>query len=209
MAKSMNGWPVYRSSKGLAPLRWITGRVKPGNVYTILGYLGKRFNDEVEKITPSHSWGYAYRPVRGQVSGFSNHASATAVDFNAPRHPLGRRGTFNRTQETRIHEILRDLDSVVRWGGDYQNRADEMHFEINDTSAAVAAVARKIRKDTIVKKSRPKPVQDSIEGLVVDRDRLIAHRKTLKKTSVQRARVTLAIRRIRRALKVLRKINKR
>jgi hypothetical protein len=41
---------------------------------------------------------------------------------------LGKRGTFTDEQEKVIREIAAKYG--CRWGGDYKNRADEMHFEI-------------------------------------------------------------------------------
>lgn len=147
MATSQNGWVVRTSSSGLAPLSWITGRVLPGDVFTIFDFLCKKFNATVEPIRRDQSWGWAYREVRGG-SDLSNHASATAIDLNAPSHPLGRRGTFSPDQNRAIQRILNDLDAVVRWGGDYPGRPDEMHFEINASAQRVAAVADRIRKGT-------------------------------------------------------------
>lgn len=147
MATSQNGWVVRTSSSGLAPLSWITGRVLPGDVFTIFDFLCKKFNATVEPIRRDQSWGWAYRVVRGG-SDLSNHASATAIDLNAPSHPLGRRGTFSPDQNRAIQRILNDLDAVVRWGGDYPGRPDEMHFEINASAQRVAAVADRIRKGT-------------------------------------------------------------
>lgn len=144
MATSQNGWSVYPSAPS-ATIPWITGRIRPGDVATVFDYLGKRFNAEVEPIRKDWSWGWAYRAIRGASSGYSNHASGTAVDFNAPAHGLGVRGTFSAKQVTAIHTILKDLDGVIRWGGDYENRVDSMHFEVNANAAAVARVAAKIR----------------------------------------------------------------
>lgn len=147
MATSQNGWVVRTSSSGLAPLSWITGRVLPGDVFTIFDFLCQKFNATVEPIRRDQSWGWAYREVRGG-SDLSNHASATAIDLNAPSHPLGRRGTFSPDQNRAIQRILNDLDAVVRWGGDYPGRPDEMHFEINASAQRVAVVADRIRKGT-------------------------------------------------------------
>jgi len=81
------------------------------------------------------SWGYAFRPIRGQTEMLSNHSSGTAVDLNAEAHPLGKRETFTMEQETIVRQIAAKYG--CRWGGDYKNRADEMHFEINLTPKQV------------------------------------------------------------------------
>lgn len=147
MANSQNGWTVHTGSSGLVPLRWVTGRVAPGDVHAVFDYLCRRFNAEVEPIIVSSSWGWAYRAIRGQSSGYSNHASGTAIDLNAPSHPLGKRGTFSAKQVAAIHAILRDLGGAVRWGGDYSGRPDEMHFEINTTPANLRKVAAGLNKE--------------------------------------------------------------
>lgn len=148
MTTSQNGWPVYDTApKATTP--YITGRVRPGDVDVIFTWLGEQFSERVEHIRKDWSWGWAKRPIRGSTRVISNHASATAQDFNAPAHVLGKRGTFSPKQVDVIHDILRDLEGVIRWGGDYKGRADEMHFEINKGAAAVKRVADKIRNGTI------------------------------------------------------------
>jgi hypothetical protein len=89
-------------------------------------------------------WGYADRNVRGSHA-ISNHASATAVDVNSSRHTLGAHNTFTPAQTQQIHNILGDVDNVVRWGGDYTGRRDEMHFEIVGSQEEVARVAERLR----------------------------------------------------------------
>src|SRR5690606_27065942 len=155
MAVSQNGWGAayqvgntVRDVPPLTKLSWITGSVRSGDVWTVLNEVARRFNNEVEKINPAESWGYAPRPIRGSSTTLSNHASGTAVDFNAPRHPLGAVNTFSAAQRTAIRRIMSDLGGVVRWGGDYTGRKDEMHFEINASAAAVKKVSDKIRSNT-------------------------------------------------------------
>lgn len=146
MVVSQNGWTVVpvSTSGDLVPLVWITGRVRAGDVHTLLAYLCRRFHTEVEPIDRAASWGYAYRPIRGTVSSVSNHSSGTAVDLNAPKHPLGKVGTFTYEQHDAIDDILEDLDGVIRWGGHYAGRKDEMHFEVVGSTAQVAAAVRSI-----------------------------------------------------------------
>ena len=145
MAVSQNGWPGVGSGTDarLAPFPWVTGRVLSGPVFTVLEHVARRFDAEVEAVTVSHSWGWAYRVIEGSTD-LSNHASGTAIDLNAPRHPLGASGTFTGAQVAAIRRILADVSPAVRWGGDYSGRKDEMHFEITTGAATVAAVAARL-----------------------------------------------------------------
>jgi hypothetical protein len=126
--------------------------VADGAAGDVLMYVASQFDARVEDLDLDSSrgelddWGYAARPIRGGTTT-SNHASATAEDFNATRHPLDARGTFTRQQVNNIHTILAEVDNVVRWGGDYSGRADEMHFEINAGPAAVQRVADRLRNE--------------------------------------------------------------
>lgn len=135
MAKSQNGWAAHESSNQMIPLLWITGRVHPDTV-AIFNHLCRRFQAEVEPIIREHSWGYNYRPIRGRVN-LSNHASGTAIDLNAPTHPLGKANTFTAPQRAAIRRILNDFQGAITWGGDWTARPDDMHFEVaNGVSAA-------------------------------------------------------------------------
>jgi len=90
-------------------------------------------------------WGYAERTIRGSSTTLSNHASGTAADLDALRHPLGVRGSWTPAQATAIRARLRLYEGAIRWGEDYTGRPDGMHFEINAGSAVVARIAQKIR----------------------------------------------------------------
>src|SRR5262245_52505022 len=143
MPYSQNGWPVDpQRSAHTVPGTDVSVIVRDGDVATVLIYVMAEFHKRVEPINRGQldDWGYANRPIRGSTAT-SNHASATAVDINATKHPLGVVGTFTPKQVDVIHAILSEVDNVVRWGGDYTGRKDEMHFEINDNAAAVHAVA--------------------------------------------------------------------
>jgi hypothetical protein len=89
--------------------------------------------------------------VRGSETQMSNHASATAVDVNATRHPRGQRNTF-RPKQQQAFRAIRDTitdDSgrpVLRLGMDYTGTVDDMHIEINANATQVAQAARKIRE---------------------------------------------------------------
>lgn len=154
MAVSQNNWAVIHSgsSPQLTKLPHVTGRVRAGDVFTVLSDLCEQFDAHVEEIVKSDSWGYAYRAVRGGRK-FSNHASGTAVDLNATKHGMYMKGTFSSAQIAKMRHILkRYIDPktgrcIVRWGEDYVRRRDGMHFEIhNADQAAVARVAANLRK---------------------------------------------------------------
>ena len=142
---SQNGWPEITSGHDprLQPFPWVTGSVLAGDVHKVLEHVAERFDREVEPIDVASSWGWAHRPVRGG-SALSNHASGTAVDFNATRHPLGATGTFTGEQVAVIRSILEDVAPAVTWGGDFEGRKDEMHFEISAEPDVVAAVAARL-----------------------------------------------------------------
>jgi hypothetical protein len=147
MATSQNGWPAGDTAaldKTFASVGvGFPGGVRQGDVSTVLGYVATQFNQRVEALVQGWCWGYSYRPVKGATS-LSNHASGTAIDMNAPNHPLGKKNTYSAAQRDEIHRILGEVGGVVRWGGDYSGRVDEMHFEINANAASVADVARRL-----------------------------------------------------------------
>lgn len=144
--KSQNGWTASpdRADIGVRPFTVagieFPGGVRGGGVALVLTYLVSAFHTRVEPLVAGWCWGYAYRAISGSNT-VSNHGSGTAVDINAPRHPLGVKNTFTPAKVKAIRAILRELEGVVRWGGDYTGRVDEMHFEINGTLADVDRVA--------------------------------------------------------------------
>lgn len=148
---SQNGWPASADPTEIdvQPLAIdgvaIGDGVRGGDVATVLGYVLTQIHRRVEPLIEGECWGYKYREIVGSVT-LSNHASATAVDANAPQHPQGSRGTFTDEQVAEIHRILDEVEGVVRWGGDYDPPAtvDEMHFELDDGPERVATVARQL-----------------------------------------------------------------
>jgi hypothetical protein len=149
MATSQNGWPA-------PPARIRTWTIPGANRHLnladgpagfILVHLALWFHERIERLNVGiwDEWGAAYRPVRGSETDLSNHASGTAMDLNATQHPLGVRGSFKRAwQYVRIRARLRMYRRAIRWGGDYQYRADEMHFEIDRGHAVVQRVAERL-----------------------------------------------------------------
>jgi hypothetical protein len=146
MAYSQNG---YRANDRSAiasytvPTTDIRVALRKGAVSVVLLYVLEQFHLTVQPLRKNDTGGYAERVIRGGVS-LSNHASGTAVDARWNDHPLGARGTFTPNQVRAIRDILTFCDGVVRWGGDYRTRADEMHFEIVASLDRVERVAAKI-----------------------------------------------------------------
>lgn len=132
---SHNGWPASqnRAEIGIKSFTVPGTRLKLAcseAVAPLLINFAAEFNQQVENIDKGSldDWGYAFRMIRGTDVHLSNHASGTAIDINATKHPLGKRGTFSKSQEKTIRELCKYYG--LRWGGDYEVRADEMHFEV-------------------------------------------------------------------------------
>lgn len=125
----------------------LTIALRKGDVSVVLLEYLRRYNTEVEPLThtPQDLWGYAERTIRGSSTELSNHASGTAVDCRATEHPLGAVGTFTGTQLAALSKLLAWFEGVIRWGGSYVGRKDEMHGEINASADEIARIANKIR----------------------------------------------------------------
>jgi len=132
---SPNGWPASEDRKALG----IETFAVPGTkikfacakaVAPILVSFAKDFHELVEPIDQGQldDWGYAFRQTRGSDRILSNHASGTAIDLNAIKHPLGKSNTFNKHQRNTINLLITKYG--LAWGGNYKKRKDDMHFEI-------------------------------------------------------------------------------
>ncbi|TDV55149.1 M15 family metallopeptidase [Actinophytocola oryzae] len=153
-ATSQNGWPVNPALK----TRTVPGSSRrmtmaDGPAGDLLNHVAGQLSQRVEsfdlKGPPGEELddgGHNDRSIRGSTA-ISNHASGTAFDMNSARHVLGASGTFTPAQVNEIHTILGEVDGVVRWGGDYSGRLDEMHFEINGSQADVSRVWDRIRAE--------------------------------------------------------------
>jgi hypothetical protein len=148
MTRSQNGWPVLLPAETQVwsindgPVHF---RLAKGDAGFVLAHFALWFAEEVERIQGDtwDDWGYAVRPIRGVADVVSNHASGTALDINAQAHPLGVRHTFTDRQVWDLTQRLRRrYGGLIRWGGTYQRRADEMHFEIAGTRPEVRALRR-------------------------------------------------------------------
>lgn len=155
MERSYNGWTASRNPAdfgGLTKLV-IAGEefapgVRSGDVATIFQYFWAQFHERVEPLVKTDwhqadDWGYNYRTNKN-ANNLSCHASGTATDGNATRHPNGKRGTFTKQQVAEIRKIIAELQGAVRWGGDFPT-PDEMHMEICVNEAKARAVANWVR----------------------------------------------------------------
>jgi len=164
MATSSNGWLVLDGDTTGKPPRlrnWVLPGVdrklkaRDGSAGFLLAHIALWFDEEIERLDVGtyDDRGWAARNVRGS-SFISNHASGTAIDLNATQHPMGvaTSKTFSKAEIDEIHKRLKLYEGCIRWGGDYKNRPDGMHFELNKGMAAVEKRARELSTTTRGKK---------------------------------------------------------
>lgn len=160
MPTSYNGWEASKDPAAIDVDREFEvlghrfpGGVKRGDVSTVFRYLIEQLHTRVEPLEAAASgeWGWVYKQSANSPDLISCHASATAIDYNAPLHPNRKRGTWTADQRAVIVQIIDvELEGVVRWlalkadGGSAKTTPDEMHFEIRGDAAAVARVAAKL-----------------------------------------------------------------
>jgi murein L,D-transpeptidase YcbB/YkuD len=150
---SYNGWLASKNPAdfgGLAKLvvagEEFSPGVRAGDVHTVLQYVAEQLHRRVEPVVrpdwhQADDWGYSFRPNTNNPNQLSCHASGTAFDYNATRHPNGKGGSWTAAQVAEIKRILAEVDNVVACLFGY----DEMHFEISGNAAAVARVASRLR----------------------------------------------------------------
>jgi len=149
MLTSYNGWPASKDQAEIG----IKSYAVPGTliklrcaekVAPLLVGFAAEFHNLIEQLDVGSldDWGYAFRMVRGTTDKLSNHASGTAIDLNATRHPLGAAGTFEPGKVPMLRALTKKYG--LTWGGDYKGRKDEMHYEISLDAAKVAALITKL-----------------------------------------------------------------
>jgi len=142
--KSQNGWIASKDAAEIeiisVPIKGTEIKVRCAKAVAplIAGFCAE-FHELIEPIDEGSldDWGYCFRMVRGSTDNLSNHSSGTAVDLNATRHRLGRKGTFPNEKVPMIRALAKKYGML--WGGDFR-RYDEMHFEIAVTPAKAAAL---------------------------------------------------------------------
>lgn len=148
MASSQNGFPASadRNAIGVRTFQ-VPGRpdvampLRADIAPLILEFM-RWWNATVEPLVVPGCWGHAFRDIKGAKT-LSNHASGTAGDINAPRHPLGAVGTVPAHLRGAISAKAGSLG--LRWGGDYNGRKDEMHVEVNVPLAQALELVRRLQ----------------------------------------------------------------
>ena len=164
--RTVSGWPVIEHATYTGPLprlrKWNlpgTGRhliLRDGAAGFLLAHFALWWHERVSRLDGGiwDEWGWAVRPVRGQTTGYSNHAGGVAADLDATEFPYGAAiaRVFKPLQIRRIRRRLKlyreGEDYVLGWGGDYRSTPDGMHVELapGSTLAQAERVARRLMK---------------------------------------------------------------
>lgn len=161
---SYNGWPANSDPNAIGiDTQWgkkvgapafgsggYPGGVKSGDVSTLFVYLVNSLQPIEPMMKGSNGengygcWGYSYRANVNNPSSLSCHASGTAIDYNAPKHPNGTStgpnggGGWTGSQYNAIKSILNGpLQGAISW----LTGNDPMHFEIQGSASKIASVA--------------------------------------------------------------------
>jgi hypothetical protein len=129
---------MYYEGKPISHLRF--HRKAAGALMAALNEIWEHYGRDQRKIDAlgisKYAGTYNPRKVRGSKTKWSNHAYGAAIDLNAEENGFGEgRGTMPRPV---INAFKRQ---GARWGGDYRDRTDPMHFEFCDASGYPGPVA--------------------------------------------------------------------
>lgn len=142
MSTSQNGWPAGDRKAANVGTFLVPGTsvalAMNRDAAPLLLWAARQYHRTVEPLHAGWCWGYADRPIRGATQ-LSNHASGTAIDLNAPRHPLGIRGTYSGSERAALQAIVAHSGGLLRAGEFYNGRVDGMHLEVVGSHAAVIA----------------------------------------------------------------------
>lgn len=153
MTTSQNGWPILSAGSSklytwVIPARsgHLTIRLRNGCAGFLLVHFLLWWAEVLEPLAGKvlDDWGHAVRLIRFGIVP-SNHGSGTAADANATRWPLGT-DHMTRTMKAKIRLRLKLYRGCLRWGGDYKNRLDQMHTELNRDLPSCERVARLLMK---------------------------------------------------------------
>ena len=146
---SYNGYPASKDPKEIGIKSYsVDGtalRLRcADSVGPLLAAFAAEFHKLIEPIDNGglDDWGYAFRMVRGSTDRLSCHSSGTAIDLNATKHALGKIGTFPAEKVPMIRALAKKYG--LKWGGDYINRKDEMHFEIEVSATKAKELITKL-----------------------------------------------------------------
>jgi len=152
METSYNGYPASKDPAEIKiksyPVKGTDRKLRCAeSVGPLLAAFAAEFHELIEPIDEGtfDDWGYAYRMVRGNPTKLSCHSSGTAIDLNATFHPLGKVGTFPAEKVPMIRALAKKYG--LKWGGDYVNRKDEMHFEVEISSIKAQTLITKLGLD--------------------------------------------------------------
>ena len=118
------------------------------SVAPLLVTFAAEFHQHIEPIDEGtlDDWGYCFRNTRGSTDKLSNHASGTAIDLNATKHPLGHAGTFTPMQTVLIEALCKKYG--LTWGEKWK-RPDGMHFEVSLNPAKCAELIEKLKLEKV------------------------------------------------------------
>ena len=147
---SANGWPASKDPNEIHikqfPVEGTDIKLRcNATCGPVLAAFAAQFHALVEPIDKGtlDDWGFAYRPIRGETTGLSNHSSGTAIDLNAVKHPLGKENTYTPEQRKTLDILCKKYG--LRGGYTYKTRKDDMHFEIVETPEQVKARVIKMK----------------------------------------------------------------
>jgi hypothetical protein len=146
---SYNGYPASKDPAEIGiksyPVKGTDRKLRCAeSVGPLLATFAAEFHELIEPIDEGtfDDWGYAFRMVRGSTDRLSCHSSGTAIDLNATKHPLGKAGTFPAEKIPMLRALAKKYG--LKWGGDFKSRPDDMHFEVEVSSAKAKELITKL-----------------------------------------------------------------
>ena len=146
---SYNGYPASKDPAEIGiksyPVKGTDRKLRCAeSVGPLLAAFAAEFHELIEPIDEGtfDDWGYAFRMVRGSTDRLSCHSSGTAIDLNATKHPLGKAGTFPVEKIPMLRALAKKYG--LKWGGDFKSRPDDMHFEVEVSSAKAKELITKL-----------------------------------------------------------------